>query len=217
MDDIKNKILKFHRQLESDSNHRYKSWEHCYTYFKGDKIDVDTACLQMSFYLASWGMYRGSSFLLWKDYLIHTEVVKHILENKHLQKIDYSVEYDSYINEIFCLIEWIKNWYKENINSINGVARKINVTDTLATKIVLGTLACIPAYDRYFIDGIRFKRLSYSRLMKGNFLQVVKYYLDNKEQFDYENKKIIKKSGIDYPAMKLVDMYFWEIGFEADK
>ena len=217
MDDIKNKILKFHRQLESDSNHRYKSWEHCYTYFKGDKIDVDTACLQMSFYLASWGMYRGSSFLLWKDYLIHTEVVKHILENKHLQKIDYSVEYDSYINEIFCLIEWIKNWYKENINSINGVARKINVTDTLATKIVLGTLACIPAYDRYFIDGIRFKRLSYSRLMKGNFLQVVKYYLDNKEQFDYVNKKIIKKSGIDYPAMKLVDMYFWEIGFEADK
>ncbi len=31
------------------------------------------------------------------------------------------------------------------------------------------------------------------------------------------NKKIIENSGIDYPAMKLVDMYFWEIGFEADK
>ncbi len=28
MNDIKNKILKFHRQLESDNNHRYKSWEH---------------------------------------------------------------------------------------------------------------------------------------------------------------------------------------------
>ena len=217
MNDIKNKILKFHRQLESDNNHRYKSWEHCYTYFKGNKIDVDSACLHMSFYLASWGMYRGSSFLLWKDYLIHKEVVKHILENKHLQKVDYSKENDSHINEIFNLIRWIKNWYKENINSINGVVREINVTDTLATKIVLGTLGCVPAYDRYFIDGLRFKGLSYSRLKKSNFTQVVKYYLDNRDQFDYVNLEIIKNSGINYPAMKLVDMYFWEIGFEADK
>jgi hypothetical protein len=28
--------------------------------------------------------------LLWKDYQIHTEVVKKILENKHLQRIDFS-------------------------------------------------------------------------------------------------------------------------------
>ena len=217
MKDIKNKILKFHKQIESDSNHRYKSWEHCYTYFKGNKIDVDTACLQLSFYLASWGMYRGSSFLLWKDYLIHKEVVNQIIENKHLQKVDYTEENDSHINEILDLIEWIKNWYKENINSINGVVREVNVTDTLATKIVLGTLGCIPAYDRYFIDGLRFKGLSYSRLKKSNFAQVVKYYLDNRDQFDYVNLEIIKNSGINYPAMKLVDMYFWEIGFEADK
>jgi hypothetical protein len=43
----------------------------------------------MAFYLASWGMYRGSSFLLWKDYLIHQEVVDNIIAKKHLQDIDF--------------------------------------------------------------------------------------------------------------------------------
>lgn len=217
MDDIGNKILKFHTQLESDENHRYKSWEHCYNYFSGERIDVDIACLHMSFYLASWGMYRGSSFLLWKDYLIHKEVVEHILERKHLQKINYNDAEDKDIEEIFILISWIKNWYKKNIKSINGVARKVNVTDTLATKIILGTLGCIPAYDRYFIDGMRAKGLSYSGLKLNNYLAVVRFYVLNKRSFDYANRKILASSGINYPPMKLVDMYFWELGFEADK
>jgi len=86
MDEIAEKILKFHAQLDGDDNHRYKSWEHCYTYFIQHKTVIDTACLQMAFYLASWGMYRGSSFLLWKDYLIHKEVVEHLLKNKHPRK-----------------------------------------------------------------------------------------------------------------------------------
>ena len=217
MDDISNKILTFHTQLESDANHRYKSWEHCYNYFTGNEIDVDIACLHMSFYLASWGMYRGSSFLLWKDYLIHKKVVAHILKKKHLQKINYQGSDKTHIEEMLSLINWIKNWYKNNIKSINGVSRKINVTDTLATKIILGTLGCVPAYDRYFIDGLRAKGLSYSGLKSNNFLAVVRFYLENKQSFDYVNTKILENSGVNYPPMKLVDMYFWELGFEADK
>ncbi len=73
---IKKRILSFHHQLQSDNNHRYKSWEHCFKYFSQGKLDEDIACLHLAFYLASWGMYRGSSFLLWKDYLVHREVVQ---------------------------------------------------------------------------------------------------------------------------------------------
>ena len=217
MDDISNKILMFHTQLESDVNHRNKSWEHCYNYFTGNEIDVDIACLHMSFYLASWGMYRGSSFLLQKDYLIHKEVVEHILKNKHLQKINYQDLEKTHIEELFILINWIKDWYQNNIKSINGVTRKINVTDTLTTKIILGTLGCVPAYDRYFIDGLRAKGLSYSGLKPINFRPVVRFYLENKPSIDYVNIKILETSGVNYPPMKLVDMYFWQLGFEADK
>ena len=37
-------------------------------------------------------------------------------------------------------------------------------TDTLVTKVVLGTFGCLPAWDRYFIDGFKSKKLKYSRV-----------------------------------------------------
>lgn len=36
--------------------------------------------MQLTFYLASWGMYRGSSFLLQKDYKVHVPVVEELLK-----------------------------------------------------------------------------------------------------------------------------------------
>lgn len=84
MTNIRHNILTFHQQLESDKNHRYLSWEHCFLHCKNHDAfstekDVDTASLHLAFYLASWGMYRGSSFLLWKDYRIHIPVVQELL------------------------------------------------------------------------------------------------------------------------------------------
>lgn len=217
MKDISTKILKFHAQLDGDDNHRYKSWEHCFSYFSGNKTDIDKACLQMAFYLASWGMYRGSSFLLWKDYLIHKKVVEKLLQHKHLQKLNFIDTTEEDINEIFELITWVKNWYKNNIELVNGEKKKVNVTDTLATKIILGALGCVPAYDRYFIDGIRSKGLPYSGLKPKNFSFVVNFYKENKSSFIYASEEILKRSKVSYPPMKLVDMYFWEIGYEIDK
>lgn len=161
-------------------------------------------------------MYRGSSFLLWKDYLVHREVVKHLLSLQNLRNIDFSKQCAAEIDEIFELSSWIRNWYQHKIRYVNGTAKKIHVTDTLVTKILLGTLGCIPAYDRYFIDGLRAKGLSYSTLTKKNFLSVIEFYKDNRDNFDSVQQSIKSKSGIYYPTMKLVDMYFWQIGFDED-
>ena len=61
-------------------HHRYRSWEHCYQLLSGagperNLRNRDTAALHLGFYLASWGMYRGSSFLLQRDYKVHGYVV----------------------------------------------------------------------------------------------------------------------------------------------
>lgn len=42
--------------MVQDSNHRFKSWEYCYTAF-GNLDSVDYLSLHLAFYLASWGMY----------------------------------------------------------------------------------------------------------------------------------------------------------------
>jgi len=69
---IKESILLFYKEILDDQYHRYRSWEHCYSCFQRlqsskSEENVDTATLHLAFYLASWGMYRGSSQLLQKD------------------------------------------------------------------------------------------------------------------------------------------------------
>ena len=77
----------FYNDLKVDENGRYRSWEHCYSHFikarGSQEIDYDYLSLQLAFYLASWGMYRGSSFLLQKDYKVHIPVVKELLSEKY--------------------------------------------------------------------------------------------------------------------------------------
>lgn len=212
--EINNKISSFHQQLQADKHHRYLSWEHCYSYFKEDNIDIDKACLHMAFYLASWGMYRGSSFLLWKDYLIHKEVVKYLITKKHLQHTDFKNINDESIIEIVQVCEWIRKWYTENAGKINGKNKKFNVTDTLVTKIVLGALGCIPAYDRYFIEGLKVEKINPYKPSVTGIKSLVSFYEKNISQFDNVSSKIDSNYKIIYPPMKLIDMYFWQIGFD---
>ena len=77
----------FYKELQEDKNARFRSWEHCYKNFHDARnkvaVDYDYLCLQLAFYLASWGMYRGSSFLLKKDYKVHEPVVKELLDSKY--------------------------------------------------------------------------------------------------------------------------------------
>ena len=77
----------FYSQLNADETGRYRSWEHCFSHFMKARnqtdADHDYLSLQLAFYLASWGMYRGSSFLLQKDYRVHVPIVKEILRPKY--------------------------------------------------------------------------------------------------------------------------------------
>src|SRR4051794_29612166 len=78
------KIQKYYG-VASGEHHRYRSWEHCYCYFHGTSrerlvADRDHAALQLAFYLASWGMYRGSSFLLQHGYTVHRGIIDVIVD-----------------------------------------------------------------------------------------------------------------------------------------
>ena len=81
-------IRAYFEQTMSDPHGRYLSWEHCYKAFlenrdANDEQAIDHLALHLAFYLASWGMYRGSSFLLQKDYKVHIPVVK-IIQEKNM-------------------------------------------------------------------------------------------------------------------------------------
>lgn len=218
MSDIELTIVKLHRRLTADAHHRFRSWGHCYRYFRRRhriraQQHIDQAALQLGFYLASFGMYRPSGFLFQKDYRIHRYAVKHLLKPKYdmLLRVDFDSERktDAAIGPLLALVSGLRQAYLDHSGTTNG--RRGEVTDTLATKIVLAGLGCTPAYDRYFIKGLRRKGIAFSEFSGAHFLTVCEFYRDHAGEFKTVQRQI-HENGIRYPVMRLVDMYFREVG-----
>ena len=211
----------FYKELQKDKTGRYLSWEHCYSNFlkarNQDKPDVDYLSLHLAFYLASWGMYRGSSFLLQKDYKVHIPVVKEILKKKYdslvgIDCVDYFNESNQKLLMDLCVrIEEIYKPFRQEIKADD----KETISSTLITKILMGTLGCVPAYDRYFVSGIKKQKVTTGNFNIQSILKLAEFYVDNTDRFEPIRKKM-KVKGFSYPQMKMLDMGFWQIGFESD-
>lgn len=213
----------FHAKLEKEPFGRYRSWEHCYTIFhsfkgkKPSKSGRDLLCLNLAFYLASWGMYRGSSFLLQQDYKVHSKVVDIILDKKYANLFGAACE-DIDLDLLIEVSERIRSEYgtiREHVNEVLGKVVKGKISDTLVTKVLMGTFGCAPAYDRYFISGVRSKEVTTQNFNKESMAKLVEFYKENSQIFDKALSNM-KVNGLDYPQMKLLDMGFWQIGFIAD-
>jgi hypothetical protein len=209
---IQEKIHTYYAGM-ADAHHRYRSWEHCFQYFHRSTpqaigVDRDQAALQLGFYLASWGMYRGSSFLLQHAYTTHLSAIDRVLapQFRTLWEREFGAR-----DEDLNLVPVINS----AIASVRGSYEPFgNATDTLVTKVMLGTFGCLPACDRYFIDGFKTAGFSYSRVTSKFVEQILKFARLNFLELCEEQERIEGIGGIRYPLMKLVDMYFWQIGFE---
>ena len=125
--------------------------------------------------------------------------------------------------------ELIKN---KNLDLLDGVSTRIrkanadelpsfdgvinNATDTLVTKILLGTLGCVPAYDRYYVQAVKQYGISVGNYNRESVKDIAKYYLTYKD--DFENVRAeLSLHGAEYPMMKLMDMCMWQVAFEENK
>lgn len=211
-------IMDYYNETIEDVHGRYLSWRHCYKAFgtnrnKMDDLTIDYLALHLAFYLASWGMYRGSSFLLQKDYKVHIPVIKIIQETKYNPLFNISAA-ELCEKENLALLEDISNRIKKTYadempskkDSVN------NATDTLVTKILLGTLGCVPAYDRYYIEGVKKYKISSGQYNSTSVYSVAQYYCKYEETFE-KLRTELSKCGVEYPAMKLMDMCFWQAAY----
>jgi hypothetical protein len=217
---IHRSIAAFQRSAEGE-HHRYRSWGHCYSYFRqarrnGLAADRDHAALQLAFYLASWGMYRGSGFLLQHTYTVHRGVIDVIAEARFddLWDADFgATDTDSQLMpRVRELIVALRQAYK----LFAATTGSDQPTDILITKIILGTFGCLPACDRYFIAGFKSEGFSFSRLNDNFVGRVLSFCHQHRHQLEKEQARIEERGGIHYPLMKLVDMYFWQLGYEQD-
>lgn len=73
----------------------------------------------------------------------------------------------------------------------------------------------MPAYDRYFIEGIKDQKVTTGIYNTKSLLGLVDFYEENYEQLE-RVKKGMHVYDLEYPQMKLLDMGFWQIGFEIE-
>jgi hypothetical protein len=215
---IPQKIRAYH-VATTDEHHRYRSWEHCYGYFRAHTAqaiaaDRHHAALQLAFYLASWGMYRGSSFLLQRDYTVHLGVIDELTNPAFASLREQEFGAGPSDKDLLPLVLKAADAVRKRYKPFAPAADSRQPSDTLVTKVLLGTLGCLPACDRYFIAGFKKAGLTLSSLNAKSAARILKFCHDNLAPLRVEQARIETLSGIHYPLMKLVDMYFWQLGYE---
>lgn len=204
---------------ENNPENRYASFDYCYNYFYQEKNltqDIEKSCLVLGFYLASWGMLRGSSFLLQKSVKYLEPAIKYI---SNLDKKVWNIDVDSY-NEtnIIKIIDIYDDLKKEVIKDGQ------NAEIILITKIMLGVFGFVPAIDSYFQkwhkNHFKNEKYSYNQLNIELLKSFKAFYDVNKKEIDFESNKIKTisfetslQTEISYPKAKIIDMF----GFESGK
>ena len=212
----------FYEDARADENGRSRSWEHCYRVFRDARTDPSPDCdylsLHLAFYLASWGMYRGSSFLLQKDYKVLVPIVEEILKPEYdclfgvactdLRNSDVRAQLKKLCDDIADYFDPIRK-------EVAGREVTTPVSPVLITKILMGTLGCVPAYDRFFVDGIRKHNVTTQEYSLKSLLKLVDFYEAHNDRLE-EARRGMRTEDLTYPQLKLLDMGFWQIGFERD-
>lgn len=196
---------------KSRPDDRFTSFDYCYNYFRTTNdltVDIEKSCLVLGFYLASWGMFRGSSFLL-QNSVSHFKPT--ILYINSLDKSVWDIDVDKYDDKN---IELIINIYKEIKKQLipNG-----NTDLTLITKVLLGVFGFIPAFDKKFCDTFRLLfdgQCGFRRVNKISLSFIQNFYQENKSSIDNLSNNTFttdflsgKKTKINYPKAKIIDMY----------
>ncbi len=200
------------------SSGREQSYDHCFNYFADNEAaaDMEKSCAVLGFYLASWGMYRGSCYLLkHTNSSVFRDVVGYIGEFRDvLGRIDV----DSYTPPN---IMTILDAYAAIKNAIfAGNQRHI----VLVTKIMIAAFGCVPAFDRNFVAGFgsvlrEHKKLPSGRLTPLSLELLAEFYYANQKTIDvlHSESRTVAFGGPTLTSHKLtkakiIDMYFYDLG-----
>lgn len=188
---------------------RYTSFDYCFNYFQARRergelsqlskgTNLEMSCLHLGFYLASWGMLRGSSALLQRSVKHYAPIIDVIAATRsQIWEIDTHCYSDS-------AIELIDETAAAIRAAFAGTA-----SDILVTKIMLGVFGCIPAFDNYFKKG--FGVWSFGKL---SLRKIASFYARNANVIDAHRVPTIdfktgKPTERRYTRAKVIDMIFF--------
>jgi hypothetical protein len=195
---------------------RYASFDYCFNYFQqareseatadldiGEKLEL--SCLNLGFYLASWGMMRGSGGLYRRSLREFAPVIKIIAaEPPESWDLDVPGYSQDGITAVLQLGSRIQNAYT------------ISASPVLVSKTMLGVFGCVPAFDRYVcsgLDGAKFNRQALTEIRE--FYEDQRSTLDAVRipTLDFMTKKDTSRC---YTQAKIIDMILFEEGLRRE-
>jgi hypothetical protein len=189
-------------------NARYASFDYCFNYFQSfreagnlraiaEGANCQISCLHLGFYLASWGMFRGSADLLQRS-------ARHLIP-----AIELIASADSALWEIdaHCYTE-------PNIQRLLEMKGSLchaypGMSDILATKIMLGVFGNVPAFDTNFKNGFQVATFGPKALRK-----IATFYEENSSVIDRHRTPTLdfvsgEPTMRNYTRAKVIDMAFF--------
>lgn len=217
---------------QGDPKDRYASFDYCFNYFQDFKDrgklselkneeNMQLSCLHLGLYLASWGMYRGSTFLLQRSMKVYEELIRYIADDcNDLWNIDvHNYGKNENISKLTKCEEMIREKLGRH-NFIKADGSELNdreSTQTLTTKIMLGVFGNVPAFDQYFVTASGLRSFN-----KNSLLAINKFYNENNKyinEWTRSNSDKIRTHNFHgeetkrvYTKAKLIDMIFFQKG-----
>lgn len=195
---------------------RYASFDYCFNYFQSFHDDdrlpalteagqLETSCLQVGFYLASWGMFRGKAALLQHSAKSLGPAVRVLAA---APEAVWRADADDYGPPVQAALTTV---YRELRASLPG-----GQSQTLVTKTMLGVFGCVPAYDRYFRDAF-----GAATFGPKSLAGLAAYYRSNAAVIDAHRMPTIDfATGADsnrcYTRAKVIDMVFFTKGLGSE-
>ncbi len=188
---------------------RYCSFDYCFNYFRsfhdagtadllGDAEHLEVSCLQLGFYLASWGMFRGKAELLTHSVKRLAPVIDVI---SGAPRALWEIDADDYGTDAKALLVEAARRFREALPG--------GQSQTLVTKTMLGVFGCVPAFDRFFRVGFGTSRFG-PKALEG----IERYYRENAESIDRYRVPTLdfatgRPTSRTYTAAKVIDMVFF--------
>ena len=222
IDELIDAAQTFYDDARANENGRSRSWEHCYRVFRDARTDpfpdYDYLSLHLAFYLASWGMYRGSSFLLQKDYKVLSPIVEKVLKPEYDCLFGVAcadLRNDDIRAQLKKLYDDIAEHFDPIREKVAGREVTTPVSPVLITKILMGTLGCVPAYDSFFQDGAKYLGLEHNSYKEKSLRELADIYEAHNDRLE-EARRGMRVGDLIYPQMKLLDMGFWQVGYDQE-
>lgn len=191
-----------------------EAWIKCYKEFnKNSNFSDEDLAKVLDHYLRAWGMYRNSFINNYPE--VHLPVVRILRDGDYwdLKGINCSGVIENR-ERIKSLINEVSDAYTEQRSIVKHKETDSPISPILVSKVLLGTLGCVPAYDSNYTNGLEEYGIRPKAFGVNSVVAVAEEFMDYESELVSSgmDNDYIRKAIITYPCMKIIDCGLWYKG-----